>query len=734
MTLAALRPALQPARPLIGPEDFRPSPVGRIDPGVSDAQRAVLQAICLRPELRPLSRDVTFSIDPGLDAPFRVGLDDSLRFHPDSLIDPVAGAVLLRHGLELILYQRLAANLADHRRMAAPWLAARTAALYEQSLPAEGRARVELALPEWLLRSYRLLGNDELSSLQAEALVLAAGLGCLQDLDLAVARSLSATLQEQIWALVVNLAALAAPSEHLLATGGDPRLRLDPETGMNGYGSRPRPCPGVLSFASSTATSVSEEGFAAAERLRRSLIEHALFDELPAIFGAECLRLRRDIARMCGVEHGEEVDVILTASGTDAEFHAIYLAGGRSGRPLVNIVIGPDETGSGVPLAAAGRHFASATALGIPVEKGEPVAGLGAERIELATLAVRDQAGAPRSPDVLDRDLEQLVTAALGRGARVLIHLLDSAKTGLGAPSLAALRRMRSYAPDEIDIVVDACQMRLAREELAAYLDLGFMVMVTGSKFLTGPAFAGALLVPRSFAVRLPHLGLFPDGLRAYVARTDWPPDWPVHGPPLGEQVNLGPLLRWQAALWEQDALDAVDRTTQEWILQTLRGELHAALAASPWLEPVEAPPYDRSALGSAPAGQQTIFPFNLLRAGQPGATLTMAEARQVHQWLNRDLSAALPEGSEELSDEDRAALARPCHLGQPVKLARPGGIEAGALRLCLSARTISRTAFDPLRGPTFEARLDRARREIRLALRKTDLVARHFDRLSQTL
>ena len=33
------------------------------------------------------------------ELPFRVGLDDSLRFHPDSLIDPVAGAVLLRHGL-----------------------------------------------------------------------------------------------------------------------------------------------------------------------------------------------------------------------------------------------------------------------------------------------------------------------------------------------------------------------------------------------------------------------------------------------------------------------------------------------------------------------------------------------------------------------------------------------------------------------------------------------------------
>ena len=37
-----------------------------------------------------------------------------------------------------------------------------------------------MSLPEWLLRSYRLLGNDEISDLQAEALPLATDLARLQ--------------------------------------------------------------------------------------------------------------------------------------------------------------------------------------------------------------------------------------------------------------------------------------------------------------------------------------------------------------------------------------------------------------------------------------------------------------------------------------------------------------------------------------------------------------------------
>ena len=56
--------------------------------------------------------------------------------------------------------------------------------------------------------------------------------------------------------------------------------------------------------------------------------------------------------------------------------------------------------------------------------------------------------------------------------------------------------------PGRVQVVVDACQMRLGRPRLKKYLDRGYLVIVTGSKFFTGPAFSGALLVPAGLARR----------------------------------------------------------------------------------------------------------------------------------------------------------------------------------------------------------------------------------------
>ena len=47
----------------------------------------------------------------------------------------------------------------------------------------------------------------------------------------------------------------------LLASGGDARLLLDPITRLNDYGCRPFPRPEAFTFASSTATSISERGY-----------------------------------------------------------------------------------------------------------------------------------------------------------------------------------------------------------------------------------------------------------------------------------------------------------------------------------------------------------------------------------------------------------------------------------------------------------------------------------------
>ena len=70
---------------------------------------------------------------------------------------------------------------------------------------------------------------------------------------------------------------------------------------------------------------------------------------------------------MCGAADLPGVEVVLTPSGTDGEYAALHLARGGSNRALVNIVIAPEETGSGVLAAAQGRHFSHVTPSGAAV-------------------------------------------------------------------------------------------------------------------------------------------------------------------------------------------------------------------------------------------------------------------------------------------------------------------------------------------------------------------------------
>ncbi|HCN89289.1 MAG TPA: hypothetical protein DIT28_08935, partial [Oxalobacteraceae bacterium] len=62
------------------------------------------------------------------------------------------------------------------------------------------------------------------------------------------------------------------PTAQLLVSGGDARVLLDPQHGMNKYGCRPVPDATLLAFGSSTASIISEAGYAAADQLRRRLL------------------------------------------------------------------------------------------------------------------------------------------------------------------------------------------------------------------------------------------------------------------------------------------------------------------------------------------------------------------------------------------------------------------------------------------------------------------------------
>src|SRR6201996_8883679 len=98
-----------------------------------------------------------------------------------------------------------------------------------------------------------------------------------------------------------SMAELFAPLDRLLTAGGDPRLTINPASGLNEYGCQPSPCPDTLSFSSSTATSISQRGYARAEAARDALMRLAIDVGLETAFDARVEALRHELRAHLGL-------------------------------------------------------------------------------------------------------------------------------------------------------------------------------------------------------------------------------------------------------------------------------------------------------------------------------------------------------------------------------------------------------------------------------------------------
>ncbi|HYI47736.1 MAG TPA: hypothetical protein VEX35_04650 [Allosphingosinicella sp.] len=343
-------------------------------------------------------------------------------------------------------------------------------------------------------------------------------------------------------------------STRLMTTGGDARIVLRPETGLNLYHSAPRPS-GVLAYASSTANDVSAPAFAHVE---------ALLAELgPDLSGrdyAERLEALRGRIRLA-YSVADEIDIVFAPSGTDLEYVALACVAGRARGGVHNILLGADEVGSGCVHSAFGRYFARETALGIATVPGDPVPGLGETHVEMIDVPVRDGHGRARPSAEIAARMNLAIADAEAAGRHVLVHVVHGSKTGLILPSLADIDRIVAKNGDSVTLVVDACQARITSPAIADYLGRGAIVFVTGSKFMGGPPFSGFALVPRRF--REESLALA-EGLTTIFRRGEWPEGWPG-AEALQDGANPGLLLRLEASIFELErfqrlTLDEVTR------------------------------------------------------------------------------------------------------------------------------------------------------------------------------
>jgi len=508
----------------------------------------------------------------------------------------------------------------------------------------------------------------------------------------------------------------SAPHPHAtldaaLISGGDSRLAIDAASRMNAYGTQPSPRPDEISLSSSTATTVSVAGHAAARAAFARLEEARARGPFASAYVQLADELRGAIRAEFDLAGAEAVS---SPSGTDSALLALFLARGLLGRPVTSIVVAADESGNGASAAASGRHFSVLASSGRTVVKGEPIAGLACAAI---AVAARDAHGRARPLAEIDAEVASAAEAAIRAGNGVVLFAMDHSKLGSRGPSLDCLREVCALAPESVQVVVDACQARLSRARLAWYLAKDFLILVTGSKFFTGPPLSGALLVSESLLARAGRIADVPTGLADYTARDDWPAAFDRIRDRLPARANVGQALRWVAAIEDIHAYFATPELFRRLALAAFAAAVprHIARFSELTLLPESAPLIAEAESDEFAA--RSIFPFTVTHNGR---ALSLAETRVLHRALNADL-VALGLGRNSIA-------AVPCHIGQPVALADGAG-GTGALRISADARLIADSwagAGDLVSTTRLTERLD----QIAIVFEKLRFLLPHLERL----
>ena len=692
-------------------------------PGICDSAIAgTIRHVCVRPEFAPLLPGIEVTTSRSMGLPFRVTDACSVILDETTVDNEALTAFHLRHALEITTQLRLLPS--EHRSTIAITAISTALSYYAQLMDYE-KELIEAGVTAWMkpLLAFAAEGRLMNQPLEQVYRYLSGFLSQLLPLQCVVHND-SMNVADR----AIPLLPFAHPTERLLTLGGDDRLFVQSHTGLNQYGCSPRPRPWAITFSSSTASSISDYGYGQAEALRQRLLVRAAKGDLVNGYHDEARAIREELGQILNLtESGTEV--ILTSSGTDGELFGLYFSAGDPGASVLNILVGPAEIGSGSLHASGSCHFNASTPLGGEVEPGDPIAGTNPENVRVEHIPIRRDNGNVIPLEESEALVRELTASALTRGETVLIHLLDSSKTGLLAPGLECAIQLRASAPGRVHILVDAAQLRVSRRLLNRYLAEGFMVLITGSKFFTGPPFSAALLIPESMLNHLDGVAHMPAGFSDYATAHDFPPRLRHLGNQLSGTPNIGLLFRWQAALWEMSAFFAVPPQNRVHTIKQFGQAVLKTIEETPELTLVAAPRRpalcdDEHRWDCLPG----IFTFYLHATGEPDSTpcfLSYDETRYAYAYLNQDISGLLP---ADLPGKELEIARHRCHSGQPVRIRKlSDGCWLGGLRIAAGARLVSGVCFDPILGQDPTERLAREIRDMQILLAKLAIIGRNW-------
>ncbi|WP_299781588.1 hypothetical protein [uncultured Formosa sp.] len=490
----------------------------------------------------------------------------------------------------------------------------------------------------------------------------------------------SSTVFKESWKPILEN--LAMPTEYLLMSGGDLRLNIDEIGLLNKYGCRPFPRPEAFTFASSTATSVSNFAFDKTDKVRNILIGNSLkygFEKTTTDFSE---LLKTNLRKIFKLYDGCEI--IFSPSGTDSSLQLAGITQITTNKDITHVLVASDETGSGVPGALKGCHFENTTALNFPVKKGDSIEGF--RDVDVIKITFRDENGALKSTEELDQEVYKAVSETNKLGRHIVLHTMDQSKLGYQSPSDELVQKLNTLEDLSMQIIVDGSQLRLDPKDVKNYLNKGYIVTITGSKYFTGPPYSGALIFPQSVSDSIHNVKTkLPVGLTQYYNRSDWPTSW-FCSEDLPSGFNYGSYMRWNAAMVEMDRYFKTPILYRNMGIEMFCNFVDDSIQEASFLEPIygnetKTNSYDSEEFGIR--NIRTIFPFFILKDNE---ALPIDKVKKLYTLLNSDLS----EQFKDASLETIGLAAQKCHIGQAVNVKYANNIPSAILRISLGARVIS--------------------------------------------
>ena len=239
--------------------------------------------------------------------------------------------------------------------------------------------------------------------------------------------------------------------------GGDLRLNIDEFQLLNKYGCRPFPRPEAYTFASSTATSVSNYAFDKTDKARSILIQNSLKKGLKNATIDFSELLKNNLRRALKIK--DDCQIIFSPSGTDSSLQIGAITQIMSDKEITHVLVASDETGSGVATALKGCHFENTTALNYPVKKGDKIEGF--RDVDLIKVPFRDENGQLKSSSTLDTEIFDAISKTNELGRHIVLHAMDQSKLGYQSPSEEMIGNLNTLDNLSIQIIVDGSQLRL---------------------------------------------------------------------------------------------------------------------------------------------------------------------------------------------------------------------------------------------------------------------------------